>query len=373
MTANTKTFRICVLPGDGIGTEIMAPCLAILDRACQKAGGISLENETWPAGAACYTECGEALPKATLDAARKADAILLAAMGDPAIRYADGTEITPQIEMRFELELYAGVRPVRSIAGVPGPLSDPRAHALDFVLIRESTEGLFASYGKGEVEADEARDTQVITRAGSERLFRFAFHLAAQRKAAGAPGLVTCIDKANVFKSMAFFRDIFEQIATEFPDLDANCAYVDAIALNFVRRPWDFDVLVTENMFGDILSDLGAGLIGGLGMAPSADIGDDHAVFQPCHGSAPDIAGKGLANPAAMILSGAMMLDWLGHEHGQESAGKAATLIRDAVDAAFATGLKSVEFGGSDGTERIAEAVMTALDAAKTPAIAGMA
>lgn len=373
MSANTRTFRICVLPGDGIGTEIMEPCLAILDRACQKAGGFSLENEIWPAGAACYAECGEALPQATLDAARKADAILLAAMGDPAIRYADGTEITPQIELRFILELYAGVRPVRSIAGVPGPLADPRAHALDFVLIRESTEGLFASYGKGEVEEDEARDTQVITRKGSERLFRFAFHLAAQRKAAGAPGLVTCVDKANVFKSFAFFRDIFNEIAAEFPDLDANCAYVDALALDLVRAPWNFDVLVTENMFGDILSDLSAGLIGGLGMAPSADIGDDYALFQPCHGSAPDIAGKGLANPAAMILSGAMMLDWFGQEHGQESATKAAALIRDAVDAAFLTGLKSVEFEGSDGTARIAGAIMTALDKAPAQAVAGMA
>jgi 3-isopropylmalate dehydrogenase len=367
MTTNEATFRICVLPGDGIGTEIMEPCLAILDTACRKVGGIGLENDIRPAGAACYAECGEALPKATVDAARKADAILLAAMGDPAIRYADGTEITPQIELRFILGLYAGVRPVRSIAGVPGPLADPRAHALDFVLIRESTEGLFASYGKGEVEADEARDTQVITRKGSERLFRFAFHLAAQRKANGAPGQVTCIDKANVFMSMAFFRDIFQQIAPEFPDIDASSAYVDAIALDFVRRPWVFDVLVTENMFGDILSDLGAGLIGGLGMAPSADIGDDHAVFQPCHGSAPDIAGKGLANPAAMILSGAMMLDWLGREHGQESATRAAALVREAVDAAFSTGLTSVEFGGNDGTERIADSVLTALDAAATP------
>jgi len=372
MPTNNETFAICVLPGDGIGTEIMEPCLTILDRACQNVGGISLENEIWPAGAACYAECGEALPQATLDAARKADAILLAAMGDPAIRYADGTEITPQIEMRFILELYAGVRPVRSIAGVPGPLADPRAHALDFVLIRESTEGLFASYGKGEVEEDEARDTQVITRKGSERLFRFAFQLAGQRKAAGAPGLVTCVDKANVFKSFAFFREIFDQIAAEFPDLDANHAYVDALALDLVRRPWDFDVLVTENMFGDILSDLGAGLIGGLGMAPSADIGDEYAVFQPCHGSAPDIAGKGLANPAAMILSGAMMLDWLGHEHGRDGAIKAAALIRDAVDAAFLTGLKSVEFEGSDGTAPITEAIMKALDSAPAQAVAGM-
>ena len=364
---NISDFHIAVLPGDGIGAEITEPCLGLLEAAAARVGGLGFRFDTLAGGAGYYRDHGESMPKTTRETAGKADAILLAAMGDPAIRYADGTEITPQIEMRFLLGLYAGVRPVRSIAGVSGPLADPRAHALDFVLIRESTEGLFASYGKGEVGPDEARDTQVITRKGSERLFRFAFHLAGQRKAAGAPGVVTCIDKANVFKSMAFFREIFDAIATEFPGLGANHAYVDAIALEFVRRPWTFDVLVTENMFGDILSDLGAGLIGGLGMAPSADIGDDHAVFQPCHGSAPDIAGKGLANPAAMILSGAMMLDWLGQEHGRESAMNAAALIRDAVDTAFSTGLRSVEFGGNDGTERIAGAVMTALDEARTP------
>ena len=152
----------------------------------------------------------------------------------------------------------------------------------------------------------------MITRAVSEKLFDFAFRLAQRRQAAGrGKGLVHCVDKANVFQAFAFFRRIFRERAAGFPDIRAEAAYVDATALTMVRNPWDLDVLVTENMFGDILSDLGAGLMGGMGMAPSADIGERHAVFQPCHGSAPDIVGRGLANPTASFLSAAMMLDWL--------------------------------------------------------------
>ena len=359
---HTNQFQICLLPGDGIGNEILEPCVRMLHRACARIGGISIAGTEAPAGAACYRDQGTALPKATMDLARSSDAILLAAMGDPAIRYSDGTEIAPQIDMRIELDLYAGVRPVRSIRGVGGPLSDPRAQSLDFVLIRESTEGLFSSFGKGKVYDDHAEDTQIITRKGSERLFRFAFRLGEQRKASGSEGVVTCVDKANVFKSFAFFREIFDEIAEEFTNLQARHAYVDATALDMVRKPWVFDVMVTENMFGDILSDLSAGLIGGMGMAPSADIGDDHAVFQPCHGSAPDIAGKGLANPAAMVLSGAMMLDWLGHRHAENSAIRAGRLLQTAVDEAFASGLKSIEFGGEDGTVAIVSAIESALD-----------
>ncbi len=360
---SSNQFKICVLPGDGIGTEIMEPCMRILNKACQRVGGVSVVGEEAPAGAACFQVHGHALPKETLDLARASDAILLAAMGDPSIRYPDGTEIAPQIDLRFELELYAGVRPVRSVEGVGGPLSDPRAQALDFVLVRESTEGLFSSFRKGKVYDDRAEDLQVITRKGSERLFRFAFELGVQRKADGSDGIVTCVDKANVFASFAFFRQIFDEVSKEFTNLQADHAYVDATALNMVRKPWTFDVMVTENMFGDILSDLSAGLIGGMGMAPSADIGDEHAVFQPCHGSAPDIAGKGLANPAAMILSGAMMLDWLGRRHSEPSAVMAGRLVQAAVDVAFASGLKSIEFGGNDGTVAIASTIESALEA----------
>jgi len=203
----------------------------------------------------------------------------------------------------------------------------------------------------------------VITRDVSERLFDFAFRLGAKRRQQGKAGRVTCVDKANVFKSFAFFRKVFDETAAIHTDVPADHAYVDATALNMVRRPWELDVLVTENMFGDILSDLGAGLVGGMGFAPSADIGDGHAVFQPCHGSAPDIAGQGKANPTAMFLSGAMMLEWLGETHGVPAAEAAGAMIRDAVDAAFAGGLLvPFETGGTAGTAEIAGSVMEALD-----------
>ncbi|MBD3265389.1 isocitrate/isopropylmalate dehydrogenase family protein, partial [bacterium] len=170
-------------------------------------------------------------------------------------------------------------------------------------------------------------------------------------------------DKANVLPSMAFFRKIFDERAARFPDIETERAYVDATALNMVRCPWKFDVMVMENMYGDILSDLGAGLIGGMGMAPSADIGDEHAVFQPCHGSAPDIAGSGKANPTAMILSGAMLLEWLGDTHNDPACAKASALITEAVDRAFAgSQLRTCEFGGESGTQEIAEKVLENLE-----------
>jgi 3-isopropylmalate dehydrogenase len=373
MTEAKISFHIAVLPGDGIGREVMPPCLEVIEAALQRAGGIALRYQQLEAGAATYQSTGEALPAGTFEACRKADAILLGAMGMPHIRYPDGTEIAPQLDLRVELGLYAGVRPIRAIPGVPRALASERAGDIDFVLIRESTEGLFASHRRGVIENDEqARDTMVITRPACERLFDFSFRLGAQRRERGHAGKVTCVDKANVFKSFAFFRKIFDERARAFPDVGANHVYIDAAALSLVLRPWDFDVMVTENMFGDILSDLGAGLIGGMGFAPSADIGDDHAVFQPAHGSAPDIAGQGKANPTAMFLSAAMMLDWLGERHGEAGAVQAGRLITQAVDRAFADGrLRTPEFGGNAGTEGVTRAVLDALQ--QVPAGAGAA
>ena len=366
---NTQEFHVAVMAGDGIGPEVMAPCLELLERASARLGGFRLRFEALEAGAGTYAETGTALSEETLKRAAAADAILLGAMGLPDIRYPDGREIAPQIDIRFALELYAGVRPVRSIPGLAGPLSDPRAQALDFVLVRESTEGLFAAMGKTRFEGDggdggdeAAHDTMVITRAGSERLFDFCFALARKRKQAGAPGILTCVDKANVFGGFAFFRKIFQERAQHVPEIEARLAYVDATALNMVRNPWVFDVIATENMFGDILSDLGAGLMGGMGVAPSADIGPAHAVFQPCHGTAPDIMGSGKANPTAMILSAAMMLEWLGERHGEPKAAEAGEVLRAAVDAAFAPGtLRPCELGGTSGLKDIAAGVAEAL------------
>ena len=213
------------------------------------------------------------------------------------------------------------------------------------------------------VEGDkEARETMVITRAISEKLFDFAFRLARQRQQSGrGQGLVHCVDKANVFQAFAFFRKIFFERAKAYPEIKAETAYVDATALWMVQKPWMFDVLVTENMFGDILSDLGAGLMGSLGLAPSADIGDHHAVFQPCHGSAPDIAGKGIANPIAMILSAAMMLEWLGHKHRNTEAIAMGDALRTAVSDVLVEGrMLTADLGGSARTDAVAGAIAAA-------------
>ncbi|GLQ55401.1 isocitrate/isopropylmalate dehydrogenase family protein [Devosia nitrariae] len=361
MTANTL-FDIAVLPGDGIGAEVVSPCLALMQAAAERVGGFGLSYRQLPAGAQEYLRSGVALPNETLKECRAADAILLGAMGWPEVRYENGTEIAPQLDLRTELGLFAGVRPARALPGVAPVLADQRAANLDFVIIRESVEGLFALRDEGQVIDDrEARDTMVITRAVCEQLFDFSFAYARQRKQAGGAGRLTCVDKANVFASMAFFRKIFDERSKGFGDIEADHAYVDATALNLVRRPWDLDVIVTENMFGDILSDLAAGLIGGMGYAPSADIGLDHAVFQPCHGSAPDITGKGVANPTATILSGAMMLDWLGRRHDVPQAVKAGQLLSDAVDEAFRRGIRPFESGGDATTETVAEAVMDSM------------
>src|SRR5262249_1188854 len=360
MLAN-DTFHIAVLPGDGIGPEVMAPALEVLRAAEKTTPGVKFRFTEAPAGAGHYKQTGKSMPDSTVKLCNEADAVLLGACGLPSVRYPDGTEIAPQVELRFIFDLYAGLRPCRLIPGVPSPIIGASERGIDLVVVRESTEGLFASMGKGAVTHEEARETMLITRKTSERLFDFSLKLAQRRKARGGKGTCTCVDKANVFRAFAFFRGIFDERAKAFPGLKAEHTYIDAVSAALVRRPWDFDVLVTENMFGDILSDLTAGLIGGMGMAPSADIGDKHAVFQPCHGTAPDIMGKGLANPTAMILSAGLMLDWLGERHDRPPAVEAAERISRAVDAAFAKGLKPCEFGGSDGTVAIGKAVLAAL------------
>ncbi|TMK06830.1 MAG: isocitrate/isopropylmalate dehydrogenase family protein [Alphaproteobacteria bacterium] len=345
MSAN-DAFRIAVLAGDGIGPEVMAPALEIL-RKIEKTSDLKFRFTEAPAGANHYLATGKSMPDSTVRLCDEADAILLGACGLPSVRYPDNTEIMPQVELRFHFDLYAGVRPARLIPGVPSPIVGADRRGIDLIVIRESTEGLFASMGKGIVTDTEARETLVITRKTSERLFEFSFRLG--------------VDKANVFKAFAFFREMFDAAAARHPDVKADRLYVDACSALLVKRPWDFDVMVMENMFGDILSDMTAGLIGGMGMAPSADIGDRHAVFQPCHGTAPDIMGQGKANPTGMILSAAMMLDWLADKHGLESATEASERIERAVDKVYADGIKPMEFGGRNGTADIVKAVLAAL------------
>src|SRR6187401_1612340 len=360
MSAN-NALHIAVLGGDGIGPEVMAPALEVLRRV-EATSDLKFRFTDAPAGANNYLATGKSMPDSTIRLCEEADAILLGACGLPSVRYPDNTEIAPQIELRMHFDFYAGVRPARLIPGVSSPIVGADEKGIDLVLIRDSTEGLFASMGKGVVTDSEARETLVITRKTSERLFEFSFRLAERRKARGKPGSLACVDKANVFKAFAFFRGIFDEAARRHPGVKADHMYIDACSALLVKRPWDFDVMVTENMFGDILSDLTAGLIGGMGMAPSADIGDSHAVFQPCHGTAPDIMGQGKANPTAMILSTAMMLDWLADRHDHPPASDAALRIERAVDKAYAGGIMPMEYGGGDGTAAIAKAVLASLN-----------
>ena len=356
-------YRIAVFPGDGIGVEVMEAALATLD-ALESRFGFTLAKERWDGGAAYYRETGKDLANGAFEASRAADAILFGAMGLPDVRLPDGTEVAPHLEMRREFRLFAGVRPARKYPNTPTPLADPRADGVDLIVLRESTEGLFASRGRGTVEDGRvARDTLEITRETSEDLFAFAFNLARRRAEKGrGQKRVTCVDKSNVFVSMAFFRAIFDECAARNTDVAATRAYVDATALDLVRKPWEADVLVMENMFGDIISDLCGGLVGGMGMAPCAEIGLEHALFQPAHGTAPDIAGQGIANPTAMLVSTAMMLDWLGERSGDERLVKAGDCLDQAVWKAYEGGtILPVELGGKSTMQEVTRAVLGAM------------
>jgi 3-isopropylmalate dehydrogenase len=359
MPAKT-TFAIAVLPGDGIGAEVTAEAVKVL-RAAGRRGDFHLDLAEYPCGADCYRRTGDDLPEATLRACREADAVLLGAMGHPDVRKPDGTELTPQVTLRVVLDLYAGVRPCKLYPGARSPLAGVRPGDIDLVIVREQTEGLFASQAGGVVLRDElAADTLVMTRRGVERVCDFAFRLARDRPrpAPGAARKVTCVDKANIFKSFAFFRKVFDEVAGRYPEVGPDHAYIDAQALYLVQRPGRLDVLVAENLLGDILSDLAAGLVGGMGMAPSADVGERHAVFQPAHGTAPDIAGRGIANPVAAILSAAMMLDWLGRRHDQPAPAAAAARIDRAVAAVLGAGRAlPIDQGGAATTGEVGDAV----------------
>ena len=343
--------NIAVLPGDGIGPEVIGATLAVLKTLEGKLTKVRFAFREHAVGAAEYLRHGDPLPAEAFAACRHADAVLLGAMGLPSVRWPDGRELTPQIDLRERLDLYAGLRPIRLYHAQDTPLKRYGAGEIDLVVVRENCEGLFsARLIKSDPASGEVRDVMRITRRGAERVCRAAFELANRRRKR-----CTLVDKANVLPSMVFFRSVFDDIAREYPEVEASRVYVDAMALYLLQKPHTFDVLVTENMFGDILSDLTAGLVGGMGMAPSADIGDDCAVFQPSHGTAPDIAGKGIANPIATILSAAMMLEWLGHPALFDGAAH----IRCAVETVLADPAnRTPDTGGRLSTQQMTEKIM---------------
>jgi 3-isopropylmalate dehydrogenase len=281
--------------------------------------------------------------------------------------YPDGTEVGNDLHLRlrFRLDLYANVRPIKLLPGVLSPLRAFAGGGIDYVIVRENTEGLYASRGAGVVLRDEiASDSLVVTRKGTERVARFAFDLAAGRNGAPRDGQrrVTVCDKANILRSYAFFRRICDEVHAGYPDIAIDYAYADAITVHMLKRPDSYDVIVAENMFGDIISDLGAATVGGMGISPSGEIGDDHALFQGAHGSAPDIAGQNAASPIATLLSGVMMLRWLGGRKADAALVSAADRIEAAVGTVLAEG-RAVprDLGGAATCTEVTDAVRRAL------------
>ena len=359
----SETFNIATFKGDGIGPDVINSAIEIIEKASNAVGGLNFEWNFIKAGAAYYKETGKDVEDDGEKKAEQSDAIFLGAIGLPSIRKDDGTEIAPHLRFREVFNLYAGVRPVKAYKNTPQRLSNKNAEKIDLVVLRECTEGLFytaAVHNRNKIaNNNEVEDIMRITRNTTTRLHNFAFKLAEKRKQKGKLGKVTCVDKANVFKSQALFRKIFNEIKDDFPNIEADTCYVDAMALNLIRQPWEYDVMVMENIFGDILSDLGGGLVGGMGMASCGEIGDNHGLFQPAHGSAPDIMGKNKANPLATILSGSLMLEYLADKKNCPQSNEAALIIENAIEEGFNKNLlRPFEFGGDMSTTEITSQIL---------------
>jgi 3-isopropylmalate dehydrogenase len=353
-------YKIAVLPGDGVGPEVITEGLKVIQAALGPACSSCTFTE-YPIGAALYKKTGVGCPPETIHACRNADAIYFGCTGLPDVRNEAGVEMQSGYFYRIDLDLYANIRPVKLYPGVQTPLKNKKPEQIDYVVLRENVEGLY-NWGKGYIRIGEqaAINPLVISRAGTERIVRKAFELSQKRKGAPQDGKrrVTCADKANVVEAYAFFRKVFLEVGSEYPDVEKECVYADALTTYILTRPEHYDVVVTENMFGDILSDLASTTAGSLGLAPSAEIGDRHGLFQPIHGSAPDIAGKGVANPVAAILSAAMMYEWLGEHNRDEDAARVGRKIRRAVTLVLSEGkYQTADLGVGNTTREVGDAI----------------
>ncbi len=329
------TYRVCLIEGDGIGREVVPAGRLVLE-----ATGLPFAFTAAEAGWGTFERRGTALPAATVEAVRAADATLFGAVSSP-LRPVEGYR-SPIVALRRELGLYANLRPVLS---QPVPTS---REGIDMLIVRENSEGLYS--GRERSDGDEAVTERVVTRHASQRIARLACRLAARRRRR-----LTIVHKANVLRATCgLFREAALSVAAEFPNLEVEEMLVDATAMRLIVEPQRFDVLVTTNLFGDILSDEAAALVGGLGLAPSGNIGERAAIFEPVHGSAPDIAGQGTANPLATFLACAMLLDPLG-----EAA--AAGAVREAVEGVLRRRLFTPDLGGTETTNTITEAVVASV------------
>jgi len=331
------SYRVCLIAGDGIGREVVPAAQQVLS-----ATGLAFNFTSAEAGWETFQRHGTSLPEATLTAVTEAQATLFGAVSSP-LNPVEGYR-SPIVAMRRALNLYANLRPV-----ISAPIAGSKP-GIDMLIVRENTEGLYASHERASQE--EAVTERVITRAASQRIVRLAFQLARQRRK-----LVTVVHKANVLRATCgLFRRTAFEVAAEFPEVTAEEALVDSLAMRLILGPEHYDVIVTTNLFGDILSDEAAALVGGLGLAPSANVGDRQGLFEPVHGSAPDIAGKGIASPLATILAAAMLLDHLGEPVQAERVRTAVMRVLQGSDL-------TPDLGGNASTSQVTAAVISALNA----------
>jgi tartrate dehydrogenase/decarboxylase/D-malate dehydrogenase len=352
-----ETYEIAVYAGDGIGLEVIEQTVRVLEAAQTQLGGFALRLTQLPWGANYWHETGRVAPPDFLDILRPFDAILLGALGAPD-RIPDHVTLEPLVRIRQGFDQYACVRPARLFPGVRSPLATEKPVDIDLVVVRENSEGEYVYCG-GRFKAGEpeefALQTAVHSRRGIERILRFGFEMAMTRRQH-----LTLITKSNAQKyGFVLWDEILEEMREKYPSVRADKQHVDAAAMNFVRCPEQFDVVVGSNLFGDILSDLGGIIGGGLGLAPSANLNPEReypSMFEPVHGSGPDIAGKGIANPVAAILSAAMMLEWLGLD--------AATVsVRRAVEVTLSQGAGTPDLGGQLNARQMTDAIIHNLKA----------
>jgi 3-isopropylmalate dehydrogenase len=333
-------YKIALITGDGIGPELSESVISVLDTVNDKLG-VKIEVTKLEAGDAALKKTGKALPDATLDMIKKSDACLKAPVGESA---ADVIVV-----LRRLLDLYANIRPAKSYPNMPALKEN-----IDMVIVRENTEDLYTGmeFDVGET----AIALRTISKSASERIAKYAFITAEKR----GKKKVTCVHKSNVMKKTdGLFAKSCENIAKNYPHIAFEQMYVDACAMNLIRQPESFDVIVTTNLFGDILSDEASQVVGGLGMAPAANIGDRFALFEPVHGAAFDIAGKDIANPSSFILSAKMMFEWLGAKNNDKSCYDAARKIEDAVYGIVKDGIKTKDIGGNKSTREFTQNVIS--------------
>ncbi|HYL80392.1 MAG TPA: isocitrate/isopropylmalate dehydrogenase family protein [Candidatus Acidoferrum sp.] len=349
------SYRLGVLAGDGIGPEIVEATLRVLEALQQRDSRLRFGWLPLPIGWEAIRTMGTATPESTVEALEKCDAWILGPHDSASYPAAEREKLNPSGTLRHHFDLYANIRPARAYPGLPA--ASPK---MDLVVVRENTEGLYTdrnmAWGIGEFmpTPDVALTVGKITRQGSERIARTAFALARQRRRK-----VAIVHKANVIrKAYGLFLETCREVGREFPEVAIEDYHIDAMAALLVRRGADFDVVLTTNMFGDILSDLTGELAGSLGMAPSVNAGAGRAMAQAAHGSAPDIAGKGIANPVGLILSAAMLLTWLAGERQDAAAAEAGQAIEQAVAKTLEAGPRTRDLGGTAGTQEFTSAIL---------------